>query len=813
MEGLGRPLFMFKNYFKIAWRNLVKHKAYTAINLIGLVVAFSSSMLVFLAAYFDLSFNGFHANKEHLFRTYNVLMSDDGDRYGTSMAYPAIPALKRDYPEVKYAARWRYGSSSVRYNGKDYNKMIRATDPDFLQMFSFPMMNGNPASALKELSNLVISENMAKAIFGKEDPMNKIVQLRIENDWKDFTISGIVSDFPENSTIQYDALMRMENMPDYTKNKDEWNNQQHEAYVQLTDNISKAQFEKAANKFYTRNNPPNPEDVRKSGVKPDKDGNYSHLALTPITDVQFYDNSTGGTKKTSVYTLFLLAFFIMLIASINFINLSIARSFTRSKEVGVRKSIGADKRQLFLQIWGESLLVCFAAFIIGLLVAWILLPQFRTLFSTSLPFSFILQPVTILLLVGCFVLVSIVSGGYPAMVMAGFNTIEILKGKLTLKKRGGLRNGLIVVQFSIAILLICSTVIVMQQLNYLHNMPLGYTKEQVISVPTNGSANGGMFIQKLRNEFLMEPAVLSVSGSNLNIGRGLDKSNSRSSYGFDYGDKNIQTDWMFTDYDYLKTLGIKLLAGRDFNRSFATDSTISVIVNESMAKQLGDKDVIGKFLLPDSSQPKVQIIGVVPDFHLYSMHEKIEPLTMQIGRSDYMGYAMVRASAGNMVAVMEKVKSYWNKQLPGKEFKGSFLDENTDRWFKKEQQLSVIYSIAAAIAIIISCMGLFAIALLMIEQRIKEIGVRKSLGASVHGIVTLLSSDFIKLVLIAIVIASPIAWYAMYNWLKDFAYHISIQWWVFALTGLLAIIIALLTISYQSIRAALMNPVRSLRSE
>jgi ABC-type antimicrobial peptide transport system permease subunit len=232
-----------------------------------------------------------------------------------------------------------------------------------------------------------------------------------------------------------------------------------------------------------------------------------------------------------------------------------------------------------------------------------------------------------------------------------------------------------------------------------------------------------------------------------------------------------------------------------------------------MAKQLGEKDVIGKFILPDSSQPKFQIIGVVPDFHLYSMHEKIEPLTMQIGRSNYMGYAMVRSSAGNMTAVMDRVKAYWKKEMPDAEFKGSFLDENTDRWFKKEQQLSAIYGIAAGIAIIISCMGLFAIALLMIEQRIKEIGVRKSLGASVQGIVTLLSSDFLKLVLIAIVIASPLAWYAMHNWLKEFAYHISIQWWVFVVTGLLAIIIALLTISYQSIRAALMNPVKSLRSE
>jgi putative ABC transport system permease protein len=333
----------------------------------------------------------------------------------------------------------------------------------------------------------------------------------------------------------------------------------------------------------------------------------------------------------------------------------------------------------------------------------------------------------------------------------------------------------------------------------------------VISVPISHSIIGDQFIQKMRNRFLMDPNVVAVSGTNIYIGDGLDNSNSRQSYGFNYGDKIVQSDWVFVDFDYLKTLNMSLLAGRDFDRNFATDSTSAVLVNQTMAKRMGDKDVVGKFLWPDSSQPKMQVIGVVPDFHLYSLHEKVEPLTMQVGTS--MEYALLRLKPGNMVSMMDKVKQFWKSELPDKEFQGSFLDENTERWFKKEQQLSTIYSIAAGIAIIISCMGLFAIALLMIEQRIKEIGVRKSLGASVQAIVTMLSKDFIKLVLVSILIATPIAWYAMNNWLKDFAYHISIQWWVFVLTGLLAIIIAVLTVSYQSIRAALMNPVKSLRSE
>ena len=804
---------MFKNYLKIAWRNLKKHKAYTTINLVGLIVAFSSSMLVFLAAYFDLSYDGFHVNTKNIYRTLNQVQTPEGVRYGTSMPYPLAPALKNEFSEVKYAARLKYSSGAIRYKGIEYNKSIRTTDPDFLKMFSFPMIAGNADNALNNLSNIVISQHTAKAIFATDDPMNKTVQLKINNNWANFIVTGIISDFPDNSSIEYDGLIRIENSEDYADNKNQWNSEQHALFIQLADNTSQAQFEKKLQPFINKNNPPSLEDIKKANVKPDKNGNYASLLLTPFKDVHFFDDNTGGTKKTYVYTLFLLAFFIMLIASINFINLSIARSFTRAKEVGVRKSIGANKRQLFLQIWGESLLICAIAFIIGLLVAYLLLPPFRNLFNTLLPFSFIAQPVTLLCILGCFLLVSLVSGGYPALVMSGFNTIEILKGKLTLKKRGGLRNGLIVVQFSIAVLLICSTVIVLQQLNYLRNMPLGYNKQQVISVPISNSIEGGKFIQNIRNHFLMDPFVVAVSGTNINIGEGLDQNDSRQSYGFNYGDKSLQTDWLFVDYDYLKTLDIKLTAGRDFDRNFATDSITSVVVNETMAKLMGDKDVVNKFLWPDSSKPKLQVIGVIPDFHLYSLHEKIDPLTMQIGHSTSMGYALLRLKTGNIVSMMDKVKKFWKSEFPDKEFQGSFLDENTERWFKKEQQLSAIYSIAAGIAIIISCMGLFAIAMLMIEQRIKEIGVRKTLGASVQGIVTMLCKDFIKLVFISIVIASPIAWYAMNNWLKDFAYRISIQWWVFAATGLLAIIIALLTVSYQSIRAALMNPVKSLRSE
>ena len=429
------------------------------------------------------------------------------------------PALKKEFPEIKYAARIKYGSGAIRYNGKEFSKMIRATDADFLSMFSFNMLSGSASTALSGLSNIVISKSMAEAIFGKENPMDKTLQMKTEYQWKDFVVTGVIADFPENSSIEYDGLIRMENVSDYAETKDVWTHSNHDVYIQLAGNINPVQFQKKLQPFLDKNIPPNLAILKRDNIHPDKDGHYLSLLLTPLTDVHFFSDTTGGANKTYAYTLFLLAFFIMLIASINFINLSIARSFTRAKEVGVRKSIGANKRQLFIQIWIESLLVCAVAFVIGLLIAYFLLPSFRLLFKTQLPFAFITQPLTILAMVGSFLLVSVISGGYPALVMSGFNTIEILKGKLTLKKRGGFRNGFIVVQFSIAILLICSTIIVLQQLNYLHSMPLGFNKSQVISVPISRGASGDVLIQKMRNEFAMDPGVVAISGTNVNIWR------------------------------------------------------------------------------------------------------------------------------------------------------------------------------------------------------------------------------------------------------------------------------------------------------
>ncbi|HEX9955615.1 MAG TPA: FtsX-like permease family protein, partial [Fibrella sp.] len=439
--------------------------------------------------------------------------------------------------------------------------------------------------------------------------------------------------------------------------------------------------------------------------------------------------------------------------------------------------------------------------------------QFNTLFVAHIASSDLINSSTLLGMGLAFLVITLLAGGYPSWVMVRFNTVTVLKGTLRAGQTGLLRNGLIVAQFAIASLLIVCTLIISQQLTYLREKPLGYTTDQVISVPVGNALRGITALRLLRDRLANQPSVLAISGTGVNLGAGLDGSSSRSMYGFVYNKREVLCDWLRVDYDYLKTLDIKLLQGRDFDIRFGSDSSRSVLITQSMAKQMGEMNAIGKFIMPDSAKGPQQVVGVVADFNLYSLHQKAAPIVLQMEPDHAIGYLLVRVAKTNLPAAMETVKVAWKSIAPKQEFNGSFLDENTDRWYRREARLSRLFTTAAGIAIFLACMGLFAIAVMRIEQRTKEIGVRKVLGASVGSIVSMLNQDFLKLVGIALIIATPIGWYAMNRWLQNFAYKIDIEWWVFALAGLLATGIALLTVSFQSIKAALMNPVKSLRSE
>jgi ABC-type antimicrobial peptide transport system permease subunit len=806
---------MFRNYLKIAFRNLWKSKGYAFLNVAGLAVAFCISAFLFLTAYFQLSFDNFHKDKERIYQTYFFSNDPERARGFSSMPFPLTPAMKAEFPEIERIARVVNGSDVLEYKGKYFDKQVMFTDPDFLKIFTFPLVKGSVETALQDLSSIIISENMAKDIFGKEDPMGKSLQVGLDANRKQYVVTGVLKDFPENSSIKFDAFVRTENDEGYKQSKEQWDAHSHAVYVKLAASADQASFERRLKPFTKKYFSENIESLKKKGAKPDDQGDIFALKLQNIEDIHFDSKLSGGraTPVALVYALIGIGLFILLIACINFINLNVARSFIRAREVGVRKSLGALKNQLFLQIWGEAAVICFFGFSAGIVLAILLLPSFNATFQSKLSLEYIFQPDKLALLFGLFILVTLVAGGYPAGQMSKFNAVEVLKGKVTMKKPGLLRNSLIVAQFTLSSLLICSTIIAVQQVDHLRRQPLGFQKEEVISIPVGNKINGKKVLMRMRNELQADPNVLGVSASAVNLGIGMDRSTSRSTIGFTYKDKDIVTDWLSIDYDYLKTLNIKLLSGREFNPAYPSDSVDRVIITESMAKMISEKDPVGKYFQTDTAGVKYQIIGLVPDFNLYSSKNEKKPITMHLGGSESVSYIFVRVTPQSLSVSMDKLKKVWKQVAPETEFTGTFVDENTDSWYREEGHLSQVFSLASGIAIILSCLGLFAIALIVMEQRTKEIGVRKVLGASIAGLVFVLSKDFVKLVLIAIVIATPLAWFFMQKWLDNYAYRIEINPMIFVFVGLAAVFVAVATVSFQSIKAALMNPVKSLKSE
>ena len=809
---------MLRNYLKIALRNIWRSKGYAAINVLGLATAFCICVFLLLTAYLHLTYDSFHKDGDRIFQTYFFSNEPEKPIKTGGMPLPLTPALKADYPELEGVTRVMAGRKSlVEVNGTYYDKLINFTDPDFLNVFSFPLLSGNRTNALRELSSIVISENMANDVFGTINPVGKHLRVGNDGNKKDYIVTGVVADAPDNSSVRYDALVRIENAPNYQQSKDKWDDLTHNVFLKLPAQVNQAAFESRLKPFANKYFQNTIEELTEKKARPDQAGDLFAIRLQKLSDVHFNRDLSDnkGTPIAVIYVLLGMAFFILSIASINFINLSIARSFTRAREVGVRKSMGALKSGLFVQIWGESALICGVGFGVGSVLSFLLMPVFNAQFGAKLKLATALQPGFLGLSLVVIALVTLVAGGYPAWQMAKFNTVDVLKGKVTSKRPGGLRNALIVTQFALSCLLTCCTVIAFQQVGHMRQSPLGFDKEQVISLPVGSQSNGRQVLQRLRNKLANDPTVLAITGTSVNLGKGKDRVQSRSTAGFTNEGKKISTDILLVDYDYLKTLNIKLLAGRDFSRAYASDSTNRVIITQSMAKMMGKKNPVGMLLGDDddTTGTKSQIIGVVPDFQLYSVAESAKPITMHLSNSEPIHYVFVRVSPQSLAGSMDRLKKVWAEVAPQSPFIGSFLDENVDAWYQNEEQLSQVLSLASGVAILLSCIGLFAIALLIIEQRTKEIGVRKVLGASIPGIVLLLSRDFVKLVLIALFIAVPLAWFGMKAWLNNYSYRIDISPWVFVIVGFSAILIALLTVSFQSIKAALMNPVKSLRSE
>ena len=806
---------MFKNYFKTMLRNMKHNKVHTSINIVGMAVAFTCSIVIFLTVYFMFSFDDFHINKDRIFKAYNFSKGADGDETNISMPYPLQPALLSENAGIEKATLVRNAGNGVMYKEAEKELGIKLVDNDFFSMFSFPVLSGNRQSPLGNLNDVVITDYAAKIIFDKESPIGKSIKVKINDAWKQLTVSAVVKDFPPNSSLKFDVLARTELNDSYPQEKSAWDNQHSDLFVMIAANTNKKSVESRLRQVIEKYTPLNVEARKKDGFRPDENGDYASLRLFPLTEIQFNPKFSGGggVNKSALYIILLIGVMILLIACFNFVNLNIGLSFNRSKEMGIRKCLGAGKRQVWLQVFGESFFVCLLAMIIGIIGSAIVLKLMQQNFASPVRFSMLFSPLFILILLAVLVLVAFISGGYPSAIVSRLKTTEILKGKFNLKKSGLLRNGLVVAQFVIACVLICATIIIYQQFNYLRNASLGYETTSLISIPIRDGSKSRNIIHQLRMRLSGQSSILSVSGTDVNLGVGKDGGTSRSMLGFDYKGGTVRTTVLSADYNILQTIGIKPLEGRDFSTTYVTDSSNAVVISESLAKQLNNINILGTGFSTDSAAAKLNVVGIIPDFHLYSMHEKADALMITLEPEQSLGYALVRIKTANPIQTMDLIKNTYAKLEPGVVFKGSFVEENIERWYSTEKQMGRMFTASAVVAIILSCMGLFGIALIAIRQRVKEIGVRKVLGASAGGIAAMVTKDFIKPVLLAMLIAIPIAWWAMSQWLQDFVYRIQISWLVFVIAAASAIFIAVITISYNAIKAALANPVKSLRTE
>jgi ABC-type antimicrobial peptide transport system permease subunit len=809
---------MIRNYFLTAWRNLKTHRLNAVINTAGLAIAFTVCILLFLMVHFEFSFDKWQKNVNTLYQAYNLSHAPDGDEKGSSFGYPAAPAFKSEVPGIVRTTDFMNAGRGIRYKDKEIDNSVTLVSPDFFDMFSFPIVAGNKTSPLADLGSAVLTQPAATAVFGKEDPIGKTIKIKIGGAWKDLVVTAITQNPPENSTIQFNILARIELNTDYATDKNEWNHQHHPVYVQLAPNFTQQRVESNLRDLVKKRRIADDEYMKGKGYRKDANGDMFALKLAPYASLHFDDElGRGSVNKSYLFILILIAVVVLIIACFNFINLNVARAFTRAREVGVRKTIGAGKTQIFFQLWIESLLLFAVALIIAVGLAVLLLDPFNKLFVEKLSMKALVQPLVILSVLAGMLLVSFMAGGYPAWLVARFRTVEVLKGKVSVGRSSLVRNGLITFQFVMACLLICSTIVIYRQFQYMRTAPLGFEQESVISIPVKNEENSLRYVRELRQQLASQPQVLSVTGSSANIGIGEDHSQSTWGIGFTYNGKGIMTEMLTVDYDFLKTIGVKLLAGRDFSRDFPTDTAANVrnvIVSESMARQFAEKNIIGLSFYSDSAEPKWNIIGLIPDIHLHSLHDKVGALTLQMARQHTaLGYIMVKVRTNNPRQAMAVVRDAYKTIEPDNTTNPSYLTENTYRWYAKEERLSTLFCTAAVIAVVLSCLGLFAIVSLVIGRRRKEIGVRKVLGASVTGITGLLSREFLRLVALAFLIATPIAWYFLNKWLADFPYRITLSWWVFPLAGVTALVIALGTISILTIQASLANPVKSLRTD
>ncbi len=802
-KGEANSPTMLRSYFITAIRNLVKHRFYAIINVLGLAIGMTCCLLIFLYVQHELSYDTFHTKKDRIYRMVTDIKTPTETINIDITSAPMAAYMKADFPEVENMVRFDDAGLLIQRGEQTFQEdESMFADSTFFRVFDFPLLRGNPNTALVAPFSIVLTEDAAHRYFGDEDPLGQ--RLRLEGE-HDLTVTGVTQNVPENSNFTFDILLslstRLEKLnPDRAE---QWGNFGYQSYILLSDQANPSTLESKLPAF-----------LRNYISDQDRDEGMTYtLFLEPLTDVYFSDRGAPQTGSlTNIKIFSVIAIFILLIAGINFTNLATARATERAKEVGIRKVVGAVRGQLVGQFLCESLLLSLLAFALALLAGELLLPAFNQLSGKMVATSILYHSYYLPLFLGVALLVGLLAGLYPALVLSGFRSVAILKGRFSSSRRGVvLRQALVVAQFAISIMLIAGTAVVYTQLNYMRSQALGFKQDQMLVIDFRFDGTVQEKIETFKQQLGNNPEVLSISASSSVPGQG--NNGAFSEIENPAGDMQASNvNLFYVDHDFLGQYEMPLAAGRAFSRDFVTD-TAALIVNEALVRSYGyasPEAIIGKRF----SQWGVEgpIVGVVKDYHFRSLQQAIEPMTVRL-EPTRARFLSLNVTSDDMQRTVAALQQQWQTLAPQRPFNYFFLDQSFDEQYRAEARFGELFIYFAGLAIFIACLGLLGLISYTIVQRTQEIGIRKVLGASESSIVRLLSQNLLKLVLVAFVVAAPVAWYALDQWLADFAYRVLMPWWIFALAGLLALLIAMLTVSVQSVRAATANPVDSLRNE
>lgn len=774
---------MFKNYLKIAIRNLIKHRTYSFINIAGLALGMLSCILILLWVQDEFSFDRFHKNSDRLYLCVNQL--DEG--WSTTSPWSLAPTLKNDFPEIERYTRFNNRNLLVKYADQSFYENIGFVDPDFLGMFSFPMIKGDPATALTVKESAVISEKTAQKYFQVGDPLGKVLKV---NQNINLTVTGVIKNVPSNSSLSFDLLVPVKNIGEDRIATWYW---ETTAFVLLRDNVSvddlRAKIAGTAKKYDKR-----------------VENKFLINSLQPFSRIHLYGLNDVG-PILYVYIFSSVAIIVLMVACINFINLITAKATVRGKEIGMRKVVGAEKKQIICQFYGETLLLSVIAFILAFTLALILIPSFNVLTEKQLSMNLVNNPFLLIGSLTIILLTTFLAGSYPALLLSSFSPIKVIKeSSATGSRKATTRWILVVTQFAVSIILIILTITMNQQINYIQKKNLGFNRSQVISIPMNDDFRKQYDVMK--NRLIQYPGIIRMTAATSNPNA---VGNFNPVYWEGRGPAQYEYfNYVSVDYDYFETFEMEMAEGRAFSKEFLTDRQ-NYIVNQAAVDFMNMSFPIGKMFSIWTNEGK--IVGVVKNFHCRSLHDEIVPVVMTFNEYTPMNYAFIRVSPENIRSTLAIIEKTWKELVPDYPFQYDFLDDLFHNQYTNDEKIKTLFQYFSGLAMFISVIGLFGLAIFIAQRRTKEIGIRKVVGASVFNIISLILADFARWLLIATIVAIPIAYYAMNKWLSNFAYHTDITWTIFASASLLVFTIAAITVIWQAIRLATANPVEALRYE